>query len=48
MILACPDLRTLATVVISTGFFSAFLVNDLGLYDIKPRRERHEQPTGNR
>jgi hypothetical protein len=39
MILASPDLRTFATVVIST---------DLGLYDIKPRPELREQPTGSR
>jgi Na+/H+ antiporter NhaD/arsenite permease-like protein len=38
----------LAAIVIVTGFFSAFLVNDSSPYDIKPRRERHERPTGSR
>jgi hypothetical protein len=38
----------LAAIVIVTGFFSAFLMNDSSPYDIKPRHERHEEPTGSR
>jgi Na+/H+ antiporter NhaD/arsenite permease-like protein len=38
----------LAAIVIVTGFFSAFLANDSTPYDIKPRRGRHERPTGSR
>jgi Na+/H+ antiporter NhaD/arsenite permease-like protein len=38
----------LTAIVIVTGFFSAFLVNDSSPYDVKPRQERYEQPTGSR